>query len=64
MSVIEKAFALLDALTPAQVHALAPAQRRRLVELCRHWAAVAERPAIPEPKSGVLLALRHGERTL
>jgi hypothetical protein len=43
------------------VDALAPAQRERFGELCRHWAEFAKlRPEAP--KSGVLVDLRARRR--
>jgi hypothetical protein len=43
MSVIEKTIALLGGLSPADVQALPPAQRRRFADMCKHWANLAER---------------------
>jgi hypothetical protein len=60
MSVIEKTVALLDALTPTDVQALPPAQRRRFADICKHWAALADRADVP--KAGVLCDLKRGSR--
>lgn len=57
MSVINKAVALLDALTPADVLALPPAQRRRFADILKHWAELADRA--DAPKVGVLADLHH-----
>ena len=56
-----KVSALLTAITPADVEALPPIQRRRFADLCRHVASLAER-AEPEAKAGVLARLSQGER--
>ncbi|HWE21738.1 MAG TPA: hypothetical protein VG758_31935 [Hyphomicrobiaceae bacterium] len=61
MSVIEKTVALLDALTPTDVQALPPAQRRRFADICKHWAQLAEPRAEP-PKAGILSDLKRGMR--
>jgi len=60
MSVIEKTVALLDALTPTDVQALPPAQRRRFADICKHWATLADRA--DAPKTGVLCDLKRGAR--
>ena len=60
MSVINKTVALLDALTPADVQALTPFERRRFADLCRHLAELAEQPDIP--KAGLLSDLHRGDR--
>jgi hypothetical protein len=60
MSVIEKTVALLDALTVTDVQALPPAQRRRFADICKHWAALADRA--DAPKAGVLSDLKRGAR--
>jgi hypothetical protein len=62
MSVIEKTVALLDALTPTDVQALPPAQRRRFADICKHWAQLAEPRAEPSPKAGILSDLKRGMR--
>ena len=58
MTVISKTLALLDALTPADVQALTPFERRRFADLCRYLAAVAD-SRVDAPKSGVLADLHH-----
>jgi hypothetical protein len=60
MSVIGKTLALLDALTPADVQALSPFERRRFADLCKHLADLAERP--DPPKAGFIEQLARGER--
>ena len=61
MPLAQKVAALLTAITPADVEALPPVQRRRFADLCRHCAELAERDE-PAPKAGVLALLKHGER--
>ncbi len=58
MSLAAKVHALLVSLSPADIAALAPVERRRLADLCRHVAAMADRAG--EPKVGVLADLRNG----
>ena len=58
MSVIEKTIALLGGLTPADVQALPPVQRRRFADICMHWAKLAERPGDTIRKAGVLSDLQ------
>lgn len=60
VSVLDKIAALLASLAPDDVNALSPVERRRFADLCRHWAAIAERPSVMPPKAGVLLDLRNG----
>ena len=57
LAVVDKIAALFAALTPTDVRALPPAERRRLADLCRHWAGVADRPNT-EPANGVLAQLK------
>ena len=54
----EKAAALLEAITPADVAALDPVRRRLFAALCRGAAELAEPRS--EPKAGVLAALPNG----
>ena len=58
MSVIEKTVALLSALSPADVQAMPPIERRRFADLLRHWAKLADKSATP--KSGVLAQIASG----
>jgi hypothetical protein len=59
MSVADKIVALFNALSREEVDAMAPAERRRFADLCRHWAHFAEiRPRPSVPRSGVLAELR------
>jgi hypothetical protein len=62
MSVIEKTIALLGGITPADVQALPPAQRRRFADICKHWANLAERPGDGVRKVGVLSDLQSRRR--
>ncbi len=62
MSVIEKTIALMGGLTPAEVLALPPAQRRRFADMCKHWAKLAERPGDSVRKIGVLSDLQARRR--
>ena len=66
----EAKIAVFEALRP-EIEDLTPAHRRRLAELCRHWADLAEpRPPVAErscstrqpPMVGVLLELSRGHR--
>jgi hypothetical protein len=63
MPTTTKAAALLEAITPAHIEAMAPAARERLAAVCRHVADMAEQR--PAPRSGVLADVRrlgvHGE---
>jgi len=52
MSVIEKTIALLGGISPADVMALPPAQRRRFADICKHWAKLAERHGDSVRKGG------------
>jgi hypothetical protein len=61
MPIVDKVSALLDALTPGDVQALPPIQRRRFADLCRHWADLADRRE-DAPKTGVLSDLKSGLR--
>lgn len=62
--------AVFEASKP-DIEALPPAHRRKLAELCRHWANLAEprslatemSPARPVPVTGVLLELSRGLRS-
>jgi hypothetical protein len=59
--IADKAVALLTALGPADLERIPPAERRRLADICRRVADLAEpRPA--PPTAGVLASLRNGER--
>ena len=62
MSVIEKTIALLGGLSAADVQALAPAQRRRFADICKHWANFAERSGDSVRKAGVLCDLQGRRR--
>ena len=58
MPVAEKAAALLEAITPAELQAMAPHARRRFAALCRRTADLAE--PTETPKTGVLADLKRG----
>jgi hypothetical protein len=63
MPIVEKITALLDALDAAELDRMHPADRRRFVELCHHWAQLADkRDRQQEPKSDILAELERGER--
>jgi hypothetical protein len=66
IALIDKAVAALAALDLDSIQSVPPAERRRLVDICRHVASVAEpRPAAPkptEPKAAVLYDLYNGVR--
>jgi hypothetical protein len=62
MSVIEKTIALMGGLSPAEVQALPPAQRRRFADMCKHWANLAERSVDTVRKVGVLSDLQTRRR--
>ena len=61
MSLASKVMALLASLSPADIAELSPFERRRLADLCRHVAELAERDD-DAPKAGVLALLKNGER--
>jgi hypothetical protein len=61
MSVIEKTIALLGGISPADVMALPPAQRRRFADICKHWANLADRPG-ESVRNGVLSDLQARRR--
>ena len=61
MCLAAKVADLLAGLTPADVQALPPIQRRRFADMCRHWAALADHND-DKPKAGVLARLSEGER--
>jgi hypothetical protein len=60
MSLATKVHALLTSLSPADIQALSPFERRRLADLCRHVAEMAEHSSLP--KAGVLALLGRGDR--
>jgi hypothetical protein len=60
MSLATKVLALLTSLSPADIEALPPFERRRLADLCSHVAELAERN--DKPRAGVLARLGEGER--
>jgi hypothetical protein len=63
MTIANKIVALFNALSREEVDAMAPAERRRFADLCRHWAYFAEiRPGATGPRSGVLADLKRGYR--
>jgi hypothetical protein len=64
MSVATRIMSLLDTMTGASLDQLNPVQRRQFADLCRHWAAIAEKPkaGVALPAVGVLANLKDGER--
>jgi hypothetical protein len=64
MSIAGKIAALFAALTQDDLDAMPPAERRRFSDLCSHWHRLAEKSPPPQPKSGVLVLLRRGDRSL
>jgi hypothetical protein len=60
MSLATKITALLISLTPAQVRAMAPADRQRLADACEHVRLLAEQQG--DTPRGVLGALRRSPR--
>jgi hypothetical protein len=62
MPLAAKVLALLTSLSPADVQALPPFERRRLADLCRYVAQLAERQDPPQPSAGVLALLDRGDR--
>jgi hypothetical protein len=71
---IVKITALLEGLSGEDLDKATPLQRQQFSELCRHWHLQAERrlgdqivsdakTALEEPKSGVLLDLKRGQRS-
>ena len=61
MSVVGKAAALLLLVRRQEVEELPPAERRRLADLCRHVAGLAE-PRNPVPNAGILYDLKRYRR--
>jgi hypothetical protein len=71
--VIQKITALLEGLSGEDLDKATPLQRQQFSELCRHWHLLAERrladqivedaKSALEPKSGVLSALKRGQRS-
>jgi hypothetical protein len=59
MALIREIVKGLEALTAADLDQLAPAERRRLADLLRHLAGIADKG---EPPKGVLGDLANGER--
>jgi len=59
MPVVEKAAALMEAITPAELQAMAPHARRRFAAVCRRTAELAE-TIDNAAKAGVLAELRDG----
>lgn len=61
MTVLDKAVAMLCAADPHDLHAMSPAERKRLADLFWQWWFEAE-PVKRQPTVGVLADLRRGER--
>lgn len=62
MNIASKIAALLVVVRRQDVNALCPAERKRLADLCRFVADIAEPPPVSELKSGVLFELKHYRR--
>jgi hypothetical protein len=60
IALTDRIVALLVTLSPADIAAQSPAERRRLADQCRHVAGLAERA--DAPKAGVLSDLGRGAR--
>jgi hypothetical protein len=60
VSIATKVFALLTSLSPADIEALPPFERRRLADMCRHVAQLAEREKEEPPKAGFIAELADG----
>jgi hypothetical protein len=61
MPTVEEVAALLEAVTPTDVQALPPAQRRRFAAACRRAVEMATRADAPKV-GGVLYDLRGGRQ--
>jgi hypothetical protein len=61
IAIADKIVALIGHLSPADIEALPPAERRRLADQCRHVAKLAEEGK-PQPKAGILGELRNSGR--
>jgi hypothetical protein len=61
IALIDKAVAALAALNLDNLDSAPPAERRRLADICRHVAGIAE-PKPTTPKVGVLADLKGGNR--
>jgi hypothetical protein len=60
IDITDKIVALLAALSPNDIEALPPVQRRGLADGCRRAAALADPPRAVPHKGGVLLQLGDG----
>lgn len=58
--ITDKVIALLATLSPDDIEALPPVQRRRLADGCRRAAALADPPRAAPQRAGVLLQLGDG----
>ena len=61
ISLVDRAVAALAALDLAAIEEVPPAGRRRLADICRYVAGIAE-PKLATPKTGVLANLKDGDR--
>ena len=61
IALVDKAIAALAALDLVAIEKVPPAGRRRLADICRHIAGIAE-PKPATPKTGVLSDLKGGDR--
>ena len=60
IALIDKAVAALSVLNLDHLENVPPAERRRLADICKHVAALAE-PKAERPRSGILAALQDRE---
>jgi Cdc6-like AAA superfamily ATPase len=60
MSLATKVMALLASLSPSDIAELSPFERRRLADLCRHVAELAEREKKELPKAEFITELADG----
>jgi hypothetical protein len=62
MSVLSKAYALLNTADPRELDAMPPAEQRRFADLMWQWQRLAERRLQKTPNAGVRAQLADGER--
>ena len=62
MTIAAKIAALLPVVRRQDIEELPPFERRRLADLCRHIASIADPPAQQEQRSGVLVELKNYQR--
>jgi hypothetical protein len=62
LSSVDKIDGLLASITLDDIEKLPPANRRRLAQMLRHAADIADPPSKPPPTGGVLRDLGNGAR--